>query len=1306
MLILVLSDNVLASPLEVKGNVKSINVAGCNGQWAALGIARGKVELNGFKPAGAGEDILHLFVFIKGGQAHISLTLPLSKHVSGTIPADVQVNAASIHPSGVLAVVGSYWGKIDPGSRILPDTQNRDGFVILIDLATQSTKSVVFKTAHTEELSAISATSEGFVVAGYGGGDGVFANTTIGPLTNSPVAGLVGAIDLDGKHLWHHRIEAALLDSVSTNSQGMSIVSGWAATSITVGLHRINVRGHASTFAAAFNANGEVQWAVSLGGRSDCSEFITRTLVLEDGGALTAGLYCGEDAYPGDDLPHGYLSSYLARLDSNGEVRWIRRLFRGSSSTASQIHHVTGLIRLPDNRVGLSAVLGPGVLIGRSKVHDGSDLDAVLIVGDLDGQILGTKNFGSAGADRPVGASLTTEGGELSLLIATSGEINQLHRIPAHLYFGDSPIDLGENRLVDGNSFDRMLNFADGRIHVDAGEGINTTHAAVLQFRGFGLSHALISLARLTPQLTIEKSVGMYAINETEGLEASAGMSLSGNVAADWERYTKGLSLRLGAVPEASAQRWLEGGDDALIINLSPSQHQNLKLALEKAAMDVTEPLIAFDDVKEKRRFYGAVHASIKAILGNIGLNYSPDLRYNLPQQVFEMIAYQRDSQPSTSIALGLKHFDRTVTADANYQGDVQDGKPHGKGTVSFNERLVIYPNGKRYRWTHYQGKFVEGRFEGEGKLVYHPDDNERRHRMPCVRFEGIFQEGLPEGDGELRSCDGKLQYAEGSFIGGEFRDGTLREFNSKGELVMLSEWRSGRRHGRLEIHEPAHESLRQLTHYRAGLKHGQEFIYYPVSRAIRRMQTFEDGQPVGKVRHFFYDGMVKYDNEGGYIDVRLPTNKTVEPDGSWVFSGYERFDRYGRGHLSYVYDGELVEPTYDEVQENGIPVRKQYDYANGDALVVEGEDATYYWKDQSMLIGNYGLVPNRIQFNERYHGLIKHRWLRTPTEFYGPYLLIDNKGGTLSGTIKNAKIDGPAIYHTPKGDTQSVTVTNGSWTWNWEEQIRLKKAGPLRRLGKELERWWDDAWHNIDEGFGEIHKGICKLVGKEEDDPSCSTCAGAQCDTDGNCAAMDCNGVISDVPTLTRGEIPPLTAFEVEPMTDGIWRLISSVDAKLGLPWPGMIAGESVYLPGNGKVRAFHTKYGYGTFWTSRDGGTRSHVGFDAALTPGTEVLAPVTGWIEKVSNVYLKKNQGLRAIVIRNGGHEAKVLYVKPHFYIGSGSFVVAGKTSLGFSQSLSSKYPGIPEHVHIQIQSPDGGYYPPTGKLPRQLPLLRRR
>lgn len=126
-----------------------------------------------------------------------------------------------------------------------------------------------------------------------------------------------------------------------------------------------------------------------------------------------------------------------------------------------------------------------------------------------------------------------------------------------------------------------------------------------------------------------------------------------------------------------------------------------------------------------------------------------------------------------------------------------------------------------------------------------------------------------------------------------------------------------------------------------------------------------------------------------------------------------------------------------------------------------------------------------------------------------------------------------------------------------------------------------------------------------------------------------------------------------------------------------------------DGNVRETDAK-GSGEFGASRDGGTRKHAGLDIVIEPHKPVLCPTVLEFKRNGLAYetgiggANSAEPYRLIVLENDFVEVKILYVYPYSFI-KGEVVVAGEP-IGVSQDLSRRYPGITNHIHIEVWPKD--------------------
>lgn len=115
------------------------------------------------------------------------------------------------------------------------------------------------------------------------------------------------------------------------------------------------------------------------------------------------------------------------------------------------------------------------------------------------------------------------------------------------------------------------------------------------------------------------------------------------------------------------------------------------------------------------------------------------------------------------------------------------------------------------------------------------------------------------------------------------------------------------------------------------------------------------------------------------------------------------------------------------------------------------------------------------------------------------------------------------------------------------------------------------------------------------------------------------------------------------------------------------------------------HDDFGDGFFGARRDGGSRAHEGVDYVATAGQDVHAPMSGYVTKIGYAYAGDTE-LKFVEITNPalGYAARAFYVTPGVEIGQ---TVRLGQPIGKVESLQDHYPGITNHVHLEILAPGG-------------------
>jgi hypothetical protein len=141
---------------------------------------------------------------------------------------------------------------------------------------------------------------------------------------------------------------------------------------------------------------------------------------------------------------------------------------------------------------------------------------------------------------------------------------------------------------------------------------------------------------------------------------------------------------------------------------------------------------------------------------------------------------------------------------------------------------------------------------------------------------------------------------------------------------------------------------------------------------------------------------------------------------------------------------------------------------------------------------------------------------------------------------------------------------------------------------------------------------------------------------------------------------------------------------APSGPAWEGRdIDGDGApdFANPTGAAPRGHDRFGDGFFHASRDGGARAHEGVDYDSRAGQPVLAPISGYVARIGFAY-PGDERFKYVEIDNPALrlQARVFYVEPSVQVGDS--LELGRP-IGAARSLQGRYPGITDHIHLEIE-----------------------
>ena len=408
------------------------------------------------------------------------------------------------------------------------------------------------------------------------------------------------------------------------------------------------------------------------------------------------------------------------------------------------------------------------------------------------------------------------------------------------------------------------------------------------------------------------------------------------------------------------------------------------------------------------------------------------------------------------------------------YDGETQNGKPHGLGTMIWTDDDDNFVR-------IYKGSWVDGEACGEGHMGYSDGS----------RFNGFWNQGKAEGKGIMTYPDGsayegdwfdnkyhgvgKLTLSDGTVYVGDWKNGekngtgTIKwgdtgnvyegdwqdnTYNGKGTKtyadgsVYRGDWRDGKSHGKgiytetdvcAELYGGAQQCCQYIGDWKDGKRHGKGTYTYPDGSKYKG--DWQNGKIHGNGTYTYPDGS-KY--EGDYQDDKRRGKGTwTHPDGNKYEGDWQDDKRHGKGTWTHP-DGSKYEGFWQDNKRHGKGAE-----TCKNVLRYEGD-----WKDNKRHGKGTMIHPDGC----KYEGDWKD------DKWHGKGISTEPDGSRYEGDFQDDKYHGKGtmIYH---GKGTMVCTDGTKYEGDWKEGMKHGKGIMIDADGYTFSGQFVD---------GRKHNGIC----------------------------------------------------------------------------------------------------------------------------------------------------------------------------------------------------------------------------------------
>jgi hypothetical protein len=323
---------------------------------------------------------------------------------------------------------------------------------------------------------------------------------------------------------------------------------------------------------------------------------------------------------------------------------------------------------------------------------------------------------------------------------------------------------------------------------------------------------------------------------------------------------------------------------------------------IDKSSPNFKALLDSFQNPKNEYRVKDAVFS-----IGDDVFAYTGTVLNGLPHRydALPVTTYKDGREFYGSFEKGMPVNGAMVWPDEqHYNGDFQNGKPHGKGFIEYSNKVT------------YSGKFKDGIPDGEGVMTW-PNN---------VTYSGEFKDGIIEGEGKLIR-PGRSVY-EGSFVDGK-KHGAGKVSYKKNGSSYEGDFQNDRFEGKGKL------TLKSGRVYEGNFKEGK--FDGEGKLTLKSGRVYEGNFKEGK---FHGEGKLTFNNDSAYT-VEFKNGEVHRElqlsDGVYV-GAVKNGKPEGNGVLKY-FDGNTYTGEFVAGERHGLG---QLLFANGDEYIGQFQNDNY----------------------------------------------------------------------------------------------------------------------------------------------------------------------------------------------------------------------------------------------------------------------------------------------------------------------------------------------------------------------------